>query len=376
MPTIDDHSAVARGSVELQGVSKSYGTAVAVESLDLLVQPGEFLSLLGPSGCGKTTTLRMISGFEAPSGGTIRVSGLDMTAVPPHKRQVNTVFQSYALFRHMTVAENIAFGLRVAKRDRASIPPLVARALEMVHLPDIGSRYPSQLSGGQQQRVALARALVNEPQVLLLDEPLSALDLKLRQAMRFELGRLHRELGMTFVFVTHDQEEAITMSDRIAVMNKGKLEQLGTSTEIYEHPATRFVASFIGETNLIDATVVSGDGAMASIRLRSGDVVQCAPVGGEVLDPGAEVALAIRPQRVMIEPSGTLDTATHAVLDGQLRELLFLGDATRAVVQVAHGVEFIALRHNQAEGRPFGDARPGDHVDVGWRHGSVSMVSQ
>lgn len=376
MPAQVSSKAASRGRVVLSRVTKSYGSVTAVDSLDLQVEPGEFVSLLGPSGCGKTTTLRMISGFEEPTSGLITVSGRDMTGVAPHQRNVNTVFQSYALFQHMTIAENVGFGLRVAKRDRNSIQRLVAEALEMVHLPDIGTRCPGQLSGGQQQRVALARALVNEPEVLLLDEPLSALDLKLRQAMRFELGRLHSELGMTFVFVTHDQEEAITMSDRIAVMNAGKLEQLGTPADIYERPASRFVASFIGETNLIEATVVDGQRDVTTIRLRSGDEIRCAPVGGGSLSAGADVALAVRPQRLTLEPAGSLDSATNAVLGGDLRELLFLGDSTRAVVELTNGVELIAIRHNQAGEHPFGELRPGDRVDLGWRHGSACVVSQ
>lgn len=368
-----DRASTARGRVELEGLTKRFGSAVAVDDLDLQVEPGEFMSLLGPSGCGKTTTLRMVSGFEIPSEGLITVSGRDMTRVPPHRRQVNTVFQNYALFKHLTVAENVAFGLQVAKKDRATIARRVGEVLDLVHLPGVERRYPSQLSGGQQQRVALARAIINEPDVLLLDEPLSALDLKLRQAMRFELSRLHRDLGMTFVFVTHDQEEAITMSDRIAVMNLGRLEQLGSPEDIYERPASRFVASFIGETNLLEGTVVAAHGASSQVRLDSGEVASCDLPRTMVAGDG--VTVTIRPQRVAVARVGGLDPDTHVVLRAMLRELLFLGDATRAVMVFPDGHEFVALRHNTAGGHPFSEVRPGDDVDVGWPHGAAWAVA-
>jgi spermidine/putrescine transport system ATP-binding protein len=361
-----------RGQVDLEALTKRFGTSVAVESLNLQVRAGEFLSLLGPSGCGKTTTLRMVSGFEAPSEGTIKVSGRNMDGVPPHRRQVNTVFQNYALFKHLTVAENIAFGLQVAKKDRATITRRVGEVLDLVQLPGVEKRYPAQLSGGQQQRVALARAVINEPEVLLLDEPLSALDLKLRQAMRFELSRLHRDLGMTFVFVTHDQEEAITMSDRIAVMNLGRLEQLGTPEDIYERPASRFVASFIGETNLLEGIVTESQDHHVRMLLAGGETVSCAT--SHFASTGDGLTISVRPQRVAVGASGSLDTTSHVVLKATMRELLFMGDSTRAVMVFPDGQEFVALRHNAAEGQPFTGLRPGDIVDVGWRHGAAWAV--
>ncbi len=249
-------------AVELETVTKRYGDVVAVDSVTLNIAEGEFFSLLGPSGCGKTTTLRLIAGFEMPTSGSVRIRGREMGTTPPFKRPVNTVFQSYALFPHMTVTQNIAFGLEMSKVPRDEIKRRVAEALEMVRLPEMAGRRPRQLSGGQRQRIALARALVNRPQVLLLDEPLGALDLKLRKAMQLELKALQEQVGITFIYVTHDQEEALTMSDRIAVINQGRVYQVGSPLEIYEQPASRFVADFIGETNFLEGRVetVTGSG--------------------------------------------------------------------------------------------------------------------
>ncbi|HEY5578668.1 MAG TPA: ABC transporter ATP-binding protein [Acidimicrobiia bacterium] len=277
-------------AVTLLGVTKRFGDVVAVRDLDLSIADGEFFSLLGPSGCGKTTTLRMIAGFDFPTTGSLRIHGHEMGLQPPNKRPVNTVFQSYALFPHLTVEQNVAFGLLMKKQGSAEIADRVRRALDMVQLTHRADATPRQLSGGQQQRVALARALVNEPEVLLLDEPLGALDLKLRQAMQLELKDLQERVGITFVYVTHDQEEALTMSDRIGVMNEGSLLQVGLPQQIYEHPTSRFVADFIGEINLLSAVVVD----QHTVRLNSSHLVAASP-GAPV---GADVTVAIRPERI------------------------------------------------------------------------------
>ena len=363
-----------RGSVTLQGVTKRFGKTVAVDSIDLEVQPREFISLLGPSGCGKTTTLRMVSGFEEPTSGRILISGADTTSVPPHKRRVNTVFQSYALFEHMTVAENVAFGLRVKGFDKSTTATKVAEALDLVRLAQFAQRRPAQLSGGQKQRVALARAIVNEPEVLLLDEPLSALDLKLRQAMRHELSRLHDELGLTFIFVTHDQQEAITMSDRIAVMDHGRIHQLGTPSEIYERPASRFVADFIGETNLLEVIGAGHSGGMPAVRMATGELVPLAEADNGSTAPDRKLLLAVRPQRVTVTAADEPSEPDQAAVAGQMAELLFLGDSTRATVMLADGSQVVALRYNEAGHHPFGQLRPGDPVTVGWSRDAACVI--
>jgi spermidine/putrescine transport system ATP-binding protein len=284
---------MALPAVELVGVSKKFGDdVVAVDGIDLTVEDGEFFSLLGPSGCGKTTTLRMIAGFEYPTSGSLRIHGEEMGLRPPNERPVNTVFQSYALFPHMTVAENVAFGLEMKKVAKNEISGKVKRVLDQVQLGKRADAKPSQLSGGMQQRVALARALVNEPEVLLLDEPLGALDLKLRQAMQVELKELQARVGITFIYVTHDQEEALTMSDRIGVMNEGTLLQVGPSEEIYERPASRFVADFIGEINLIPVTV----SAPGRVKVTNG---QEFAIGTEAIGEGTST-LTIRPERLSL----------------------------------------------------------------------------
>ena len=363
-----------RGSVAFEGVTKRFGRTVAVDSIDLEVEPREFISLLGPSGCGKTTTLRMVSGFEEPTGGRILISGADTAGVPPHKRRVNTVFQSYALFEHMTVAENVAFGLRVKGFDRAATAAKVGEALDLVRLAQFAGRRPAQLSGGQKQRVALARAIVNEPDVLLLDEPLSALDLKLRQAMRHELGRLHDELGLTFIFVTHDQQEAITMSDRIAVMDHGRIHQLGTPSEIYERPASRFVADFIGETNLLEVTGAGRHGGMPAVRTATGELVPLGQTDSGATAPDRELVLAVRPQRVTVTAADQPTEPDQAAVAGRMAELLFLGDSTRAAVVLADGSQIVAVRYNDAGHHPFGQLRPGDAVTVGWSRDAACVI--
>ena len=287
--------------VRLANVTKSFRDTVAVDDLSLTIEAGEFFSLLGPSGCGKTTTLRMIGGFEDPTSGAVYLGGDDVSNLPPYKRDVNTVFQSYALFPHLTVHENVSYGLKRRKVAKNDIGRRVDEMLELVDLQGLGDRKPNQLSGGQQQRVALARALVNRPQVLLLDEPLGALDLKLRKNMQFELKGIQSEVGITFIYVTHDQEEAMTMSDRLAVMNAGQMEQMGAPQEVYEFPATEFVASFLGASNLLDGAIESVNGEVARVRLKSGTVIS-APSERVPAESG-EIRVGVRPEKLTISPA-------------------------------------------------------------------------
>jgi spermidine/putrescine transport system ATP-binding protein len=290
------------------------------------VRPGEFLTLLGPSGCGKTTLLRLLAGFERPDGGRVLISGRDVTALPPYERPVNTVFQHYALFPHRTVAGNVAFGLETARRPRAEVAERVARVLEMVRLPGLGGRGVDQLSGGQKQRVALARAVVMEPEVLLLDEPLSALDPKLRKEVQVEVKALHRRLGITFVFVTHDHDEALVLSDRVAVMNQGRLEQVGSPQELYDRPRTRFVADFLAVRNLLQVTVAGVGNGQARLRTDSGLEIVAQDDGG--FAPGARVWIGVRPERM------SLDGGENA-LDATVEEEVYLGDRTDWRVRAA-----------------------------------------
>ncbi len=321
-------------AVELLSVTKKFTSpegapVVAVDDVTLRIRDGEFFSLLGPSGCGKTTSLRMIAGFDQPTSGEIVIAGRVMDLTPPFQRPVNTVFQSYALFPHMTVMGNVAFGLEMKRAPKGDIQQRVTQALSMVRLPGMEKRYPKQLSGGQQQRVALARALVNRPRVLLLDEPLGALDLKLRKEMQLELKTLQREVGITFVYVTHDQEEALTMSDRIAVMNAGKALQVGTPTEIYERPNSRFVADFIGETNFLPGTLVRCEGKRASVDCDGLPVV--AETDG-ALTPGARVTVAVRPEKIRLH----LDCPDRIpnCFPVQIENVVYVGTDTRFEVRL------------------------------------------
>jgi putative spermidine/putrescine transport system ATP-binding protein len=317
-----DEQSSAEPAVRLEGLTKAFGKIRAVDDVDLDIAEGEFFAMLGPSGSGKTTVLRTIAGFERPTRGTVRLAGRDVTRLAPFERDVNTVFQDYALFPHMSVRDNVAYGLRVRRVSRTERRDRAEEALATVRLPDMGDRRPSQLSGGQRQRVALARALVVKPKVLLLDEPLGALDLKLREEMQVELKGLQRQVGITFVFVTHDQQEALTMSDRIAVVNGGKIEQVGTPTEIYEHPATPFVAGFVGTSNLI------GGEAAENVLGRAG-------------------VYSVRPEKIRI--SADLDTPVNPDEDsatGTVAEVIYAGSATRFVVDLDAGVRLVAMQQN------------------------------
>ncbi len=335
-------SDAAPAEIRLVDLEKRFGAILAVDGVTLDVRPGEFFSLLGPSGCGKTTTLRMIGGFELPTGGRILLRERDITNDPPDKRPVNMVFQHYALFPHLDVGENVAFGLRRRKVERGEIARRVAEALDLVRLDGFERRRPTQLSGGQQQRVALARALVNRPTVLLLDEPLGALDLKLRRQLQIELKRIQAEVGITFVYVTHDQEEALTMSDRIAVMHAGRIEQLGTPEELYERPATRFVADFIGSTNLLRG-VIEADG---SIRLSSGEIARAAHDG---LGPGAEVEISLRPESIELVPADAV-----GAIPGQVEQAAYLGTNLSYQVRTAGGLVLSVLASKTGARLPVG----------------------
>jgi spermidine/putrescine transport system ATP-binding protein len=354
-------------SVELRNVSKRFGDLLAVDDLSLELGGGEFFTLLGPSGCGKTTTLRMIAGFERPSGGEIRIEGDDVAALPPHRRPTNTVFQSYALFPHLSVEDNVAFGLKRKKVERAEIGRRVAAELERVGLRAEAKRRPAQLSGGQQQRVALARALVNLPKVLLLDEPLGALDLKLRKGLQVELKRIQREVGITFVYVTHDQEEALTMSDRIAVMNSGRVEQVADPEGVYERPATTFVAGFIGVSNLMPATVSSN----GEVRLDQGPICP-SPTDG--LGPGERCYAVVRPEKLRIEIPGDGSSNGLLRIDGTVESSLYLGTATQIVVDLGKDVRMTVLVPNASEADrqrlPGGGAR----VALAWEPEHMHVV--
>ena len=331
------------GEVRLVELVKRFETFTAVDGITLTIPGGKFFSLLGPSGCGKTTTLRMVAGFELPTSGEVLLDGVDMAGTPPNKRNVNTVFQSYALFPHLTVFDNVAFGLRRAKVDRPQIKKRVSDILDQVQLSKFASRKPAQLSGGQQQRVALARALVLKPAVLLLDEPLGALDAKLRRQLQVELKALQEQVGITFLYVTHDQEEAITMSDHIAVMNGGHIEQVAPPRVLYEEPATAFVAEFLGVSNLMEAQAIGPSGQGVGLRL--GEDIMVEAVRGDIAARGA-VKVVIRPERVKIEPADASGSNRIAAI---VERSVYLGNAVRVIMRLATGESIVALVANTGE---------------------------
>ena len=336
-------------AVSFRGVSRHYGEVRAADNLSFDIAEGEFFSMLGPSGSGKTTCLRLIAGFEQPTSGEVLIRGVSMAGVPPYERDVNTVFQDYALFPHMSVAENVAYGLMIRKVPKAERVARTETMLAMVALSGMGGRKPSQLSGGQRQRVALARALVNQPSVLLLDEPLGALDLKLREQMQVELKAIQRQVGITFIYVTHDQGEALSMSDRIAVFNKGKIEQIGRPDEIYEHPATAFVAGFVGVSNIL-----SGSAAAAVA--------------------GAPAAFSIRPEKILLAAPDTPVPADSCAADGTIASVLYLGASTRFGVALAQGGELIVIEQNREETAVSASARQGHAVRLIWQRAHIQEM--
>jgi spermidine/putrescine transport system ATP-binding protein len=358
-------------SVEIRGVSKRFDNLLAVDELSLDLASGEFFTLLGPSGCGKTTTLRMIAGFERPSEGEIRIEGADVAQLPPHRRPTNTVFQSYALFPHLSVEDNVAFGLKRKRVPRREIGERVARELERVGLSAEAKRRPAQLSGGMQQRVALARALVNLPKVLLLDEPLGALDLKLRKGLQVELKRIQREVGITFVYVTHDQEEALTMSDRIAVMNRGRVEQIGTPEQVYDRPATTFVAGFIGVSNLMPATVASA----GEVRLDQGPSLGAETAG---LAAGERCHAVVRPEKLHIDALEGAGGSRNGLprVEGVVESSVYLGTATQIVVDLGGEVRMTVLVPNASETERRALPGGGVPVALSWEPENMHLVRE
>jgi spermidine/putrescine transport system ATP-binding protein len=357
-------------SVELRSVTKRFGDLVAVDDLSLAIEPGGFFTLLGPSGCGKTTTLRMVAGFEDPTGGQVLIDGADVAGLPPYKRPTNTVFQSYALFPHLNVKDNVAFGLKRKGTDRAEIDRRVRQELERVGLAGEANRRPAQLSGGQQQRVALARALVNLPKVLLLDEPLGALDLKLRKGLQVELKRIQREVGITFVYVTHDQEEALTMSDRIAVMNEGRVEQVADPEEVYERPATTFVAGFIGVSNLMPGTI-SATGKGGSVRLDSGVTLRT-DVNG--FAAGDRCHAVVRPEKLRVDSNAAAGNAPR--VEGLVESSLFLGTSTQLIVRLPDDVRMTVLIPNADEAERQKLPGGGAKVKLSWAPEHMHLVRE
>ncbi|MEQ8666556.1 MAG: ABC transporter ATP-binding protein [Rhodospirillales bacterium] len=360
-----------RYSIEVQRVTKIFGSGAsevrAVDDVSINIRENEFLTLLGPSGCGKTTLLRMIAGFDHPTAGQILLDGEDISQLPPYQRPVNTVFQSYALFPHMTVAQNIGFGLEMQDKPKDEVRDTVERMLSLVRMNELRDRRTDQISGGQQQRVALARALAPHPKVLLLDEPLSALDYKLRKDMQIELKRLQNETGITFVFVTHDQEEALTMSDRVAVMSQGKILQLGSPRDIYDHPAERFVADFIGDTNFLSANVISSEGRKVTLKLDAGKKVTAdLPEGIDVPAVGQNVTAVVRPEHANLAPAGS------GQLSGTLANVVYVGTDTHYYVKLRDDSMFVARIQNSRDS-DLGVAT-GQDVDVTIENNSVQVL--
>jgi len=351
----------------LTSLTKRFSGFTAVDDLDLTIAEGSFFALLGPSGCGKTTTLRMVAGLEEPTEGTVTLGGEDITRLRPYRRPVNTVFQSYALFPHLTTFENVAFGLR--RRGLKQVKSQVEEMLELVELGQYARRKPAQLSGGQQQRVALARALINRPQVLLLDEPLGALDLKLRRQMQIELKRIQTEVGVTFVHVTHDQEEAMTMADTIAVMNGGVIEQMGAPLDLYEHPASTFVSNFLGQSNLAAGTVLERDGDRLLLDVHGSRLV--APVGRARVHQG-DVWVGVRPEKVFLGAVGEEDHDDSNLLrGGVVTDVSFVGVSTQYLVRMSWGQELMVFEQNTGARTSF---RPGDEVDLHWLPGHTFVL--
>jgi putative spermidine/putrescine transport system ATP-binding protein len=366
-PVEEAGTAARAPDIRLAGVRKTYGDVRAVDGVDLEIRRGEFFTLLGPSGSGKTTCLRMIAGFERPDEGRIELAGKDVSRLPPAERDVNTVFQDYALFPHMSVGANVAYGLKVKKVAKPERTRRVDEALKMVRLEDYGDRRPSQLSGGQRQRVALARALVNRPQVLLLDEPLGALDLKLRQQLQVELKRIQAEVGITFVYVTHDQDEALTMSDRIAVMDGGHVLQVGSPRDVYEEPGSRFVAGFVGVSNLLELPIESADAGILTLRLGPGDSVSGEGSGGK----GATAVVTIRPERIAIDTQP--GDACH--VRGTVRESLYAGPTSRFVVELDGGGELMVVRQNATTSYEDVEKLRGRPVVLNWAREYTRVIA-
>jgi putative spermidine/putrescine transport system ATP-binding protein len=345
-------------AVRYESVQKSYdGETLVVKNLNLDIARGEFLTMLGPSGSGKTTCLMMLAGFEPATHGEIFLNDSPINNVPPHKRGIGMVFQNYALFPHMSVAENLAFPLQVRGMDKAEQEQKVKRALEMVELGAFGSRRPAQLSGGQQQRVAVARALVFDPELVLMDEPLGALDKQLREQMQYEIKHIHESIGVTIVYVTHDQTEALTMSDRVAVFNDGVIQQLSSPDELYENPQNSFVAQFIGENNKLDGTVTEVNGSTCAVEVGNGIKLQADPVN--ISGVGGKTTLSLRPERIELEPEKSMDN----MVDGKIEELIYLGDHIRVRMNVAGNDEFVVKVRNRGERRKIAE---GDTVKIGW----------